>query len=122
LGFDSPRNQYPTATGLIKKQKKGSKMSRITRTVVSLFSSMQRRYLALCVAVASAVGGFVTMLVAAPGASATESAGAKAVKEATTTVSSEGVEIIVAVLTGLVALIALAIILPKAIGFIRRFI
>ena len=53
---------------------------------------------------------------------AIESEGAKKVKEVTTSVSGEGVEIIIAVLGGLVALIALSIILPKAIGFIRRFI
>lgn len=53
---------------------------------------------------------------------AVESEGAKKVKEVTTSVSTEGVEIILAVLGGLVALIALSIILPKAIGFIRRFI
>jgi hypothetical protein len=63
----------------------------------------------------------VSAFVAAP-ALATESEGSKKVKEVTTTVSTEGVEIILAVLGGLVALIALAIILPKAIGFIRRFI
>ena len=63
----------------------------------------------------------ISAFVAAP-ALATESEGSKKVKEVTTSVSSEGVEIILAVLGGLVALIALSIILPKAIGFIRRFI
>jgi hypothetical protein len=63
----------------------------------------------------------VSAFVVAP-ALATESEGSKKVKEVTTSVSTEGVEIILAVLGGLVALIALSIILPKAIGFIRRFI
>jgi hypothetical protein len=63
----------------------------------------------------------ISAFVAAP-ALATESEGSKKVKEVTTNVSTEGVEIILAVLGGLVALIALSIILPKAIGFIRRFI
>ena len=71
-------------------------------------------YVTVCAVVMSA-------FVVAP-ALAEESAGAKKVKEVTTTVSTEGVEIILAVLGGLVALIALAIILPKAVGFIRRFI
>jgi hypothetical protein len=53
---------------------------------------------------------------------ATESEAEKKVKEVTTQVSSEGVNIIIAVLAGLVALIALSIVLPKAIGFIRRFV
>lgn len=63
----------------------------------------------------------VSAFVVAP-ALAVESEGSKKVKEVTTNVSTEGVEIILAVLGGLVALIALSIILPKAIGFIRRFI
>ncbi len=53
---------------------------------------------------------------------AVESEGSKKVGEVTTKVSSEGTEIILAVLGGLVALIALTIVLPKAIGFIKRFI
>lgn len=64
----------------------------------------------------------VAALVPAGSALAVESEGAKKVKEVTTLVSIEGVEIILSVLGGLVALIALTIVLPKAIGFIRRFI
>lgn len=64
----------------------------------------------------------LAVFVPAASALAVESEGAKKVKEVTTSVSSEGTEIILAVLGGLVALIALTIVLPKAIGFIRRFI
>lgn len=68
------------------------------------------------------VASVVTSVVVAAPALAEESAGAKSVKEVTTKVSSEGSEIILAVLAGLVTLIALVIVLPKAVGFIRRFI
>lgn len=86
----------------------------MVRIITDACKRMRAAYIVLVVGLASLI---------VPGtALATESAGAKAVKEVTTSVSTEGVEIIVAVLTGLVALIALAIVLPKAIGFIRRFI
>ena len=42
--------------------------------------------------------------------------------EVTTQVSSEGVSIVLAILAGLVALIAAIIIIPKGIGMIKRFI
>lgn len=67
------------------------------------------------------LAAFTCLVVSAP-ALATPSEGAEKVKEVTTKVSAEGVEIILAVLGGLIALIALTIVLPKAIGFIRRFI
>jgi hypothetical protein len=86
-------------------------LSKMFRSVVTLSRTAKMGVIALV----------ISAFVAAP-ALATESEGSKKVKEVTTTVSSEGVEIILAVLGGLVALIALAIILPKAIGFIRRFI
>jgi hypothetical protein len=83
-----------------------------------MFKKLTSRMRAAYVVVLSA---FMSVFVAAP-ALATESEGAKAVKTATGLVSTEGIEIIIAVLTGLVGLIALSIVLPKAIGFIRRFI
>jgi hypothetical protein len=82
--------------------------------MLSLFTKFRAAMLTACV--------FVLCLVAVSPALAVESEGAKKVKEVTTSVSAEGIEIILAVLGGLVALIALTIVLPKAIGFIRRFI
>ena len=65
----------------------------------------------------------VAMFVVGPAASlATEGATSTKVKEIATTVGTEGVEIILAVLTALVTLIVAVIIIPKAIGFIRRFV
>lgn len=65
---------------------------------------------------------FVAAVATTGSALAIESEGTKKIGEVTTKVSSEGTEIILAVLGGLVALIALVIVLPKAVGFIRRFI
>lgn len=90
---------------------------KMVKYVSKALQSSRARLFTLCCVVGCVVLGAVPTL-----ALATESEGAKAVKEATTKVSEEGQTIIIAVLTGLVALIALAIILPKAIGFIRRFI
>lgn len=81
-----------------------------------LFSSIRVRY-AMVVASVTALA-----LAGASSALATESATAEKVKTIASTVSSEGVEIILAVLAALAALIAAVIIIPKAIGFIRRFI
>lgn len=81
-----------------------------------MFKSLRLR-IALVIA---SVSAFAVAFV--PGAMATESATAEKIKAVATTVSSEGVEIILAVLTALAALIAAVIIIPKAIGFIRRFI
>jgi hypothetical protein len=72
--------------------------------------------------VLAAVAAFATLLIVPAAGLAVESEGAKDVKTITTQVSSEGTEIILAVLAGLVTLIALVIVLPKAVGFIRRFI
>lgn len=66
---------------------------------------------------------FAVALAAVPGvALATETATEEKIKAVTSQVSTEGVSIVLAVLTGLVALIAAVIIIPKAIGFIRRFV
>lgn len=53
---------------------------------------------------------------------AVESETEKKIGTVTTQVSSEGVAIVIAVLGGLAALIAAIIIIPKAIGMIKRFI
>jgi hypothetical protein len=90
-------------------------MRKMFSTVQALGSKARTAVFAVCLAVV------VSVAVASP-ALATPSEGAEKVKEVTTKVSSEGIEIILAVLGGLVALIALTIVLPKAIGFIRRFI
>ena len=51
-----------------------------------------------------------------------ESETEKKIGTVTTQVSTEGVSIVIAVLGGLAALIAAIIIIPKAIGMIKRFI
>ena len=53
---------------------------------------------------------------------ATESETEKKLHEVTTQVGTEGVAIVLAILGGLVALIAAIIIIPKGIGMIKRFI
>jgi hypothetical protein len=85
--------------------------------IVSYLTRARAVYLAVCVACMGAVFAAVPMA-----ALAVESEGEKEVKKVTEQVSSEGIVIILAVLAGLVGLIAMAIILPKAVGFIKRFI
>lgn len=65
---------------------------------------------------------FVVGLVEAGSAFATESEATKKVGEAAGKVSTEGEGMMLSVLTAVVGLIALVIIVPKAIGFIRKFI
>lgn len=90
--------------------------------IMSSIKTALRRLAGVPASVRIMVLAACTAVVVAVPALATETEGAKKVKEVTTSVSSEGVEIILAVLGGLVALIALSIILPKAVGFIRRFV
>lgn len=97
------------------KQVKGSVMSKFVQMIVGSLKSVWVR-------TGAALAVFVTAVALPAGALAVESEGAKKIKEVTTSVSGEGTEIILAVLGGLVALIALTIVLPKAVGFIRRFI
>lgn len=85
--------------------------------MMKFLRNVRTRWLLACASVAAFILGALPA-----GALAIESEGAKSVKTITTQVSGEGVEIILAVLGGLVALIALTIVLPKAVGFIRRFI
>lgn len=96
---------------------KGNTIKMVKYVSKALQSSRARLFTLCCVVGCVVLGAVPTFALAT-----SESEGAKAVKEAATKVSEEGQTIIIAVLTGLVALIALAIILPKAIGFIRRFI
>ena len=70
---------------------------------------------------ALAVAGLI--LAAGPMAAlATESATEEKLHTVTSQVGSEGVSIVLAILGGLVALIAAIIIIPKGIGMIKRFI
>jgi len=70
--------------------------------------------------VLAAVGAL--MAVSPLAALATESETESKLKTVTTQVSSEGVSIVLAILAGLVALIAAIIIIPKGISMIKRFI
>jgi hypothetical protein len=95
--------------------------------IVSAFSyvthvvSAGRRRLAAGVLVAS-TAAFGAMVLSPLSAMATETETEKGVHEVATKVSEEGIEIILAVLTALVALIVAVIVIPKAIGFIKRFV
>jgi hypothetical protein len=80
--------------------------------------SVRTRYVALVAFVAA----FLTLAVSPLAALAVETETEKKIGTVTTQVSSEGVSIVLAVLAGLAALIAAIIIIPKAIGMIRRFI
>jgi hypothetical protein len=62
-----------------------------------------------------------TVLIA-PAASLAESETTKKVTTVASNVGTEGVEIVLAILTALVALIVAVIIIPKAVGLIKRFI
>ncbi len=61
-------------------------------------------------------------LVSAGVASATETATEEKLKTVATQVGTEGVSLVLVVLAALTALIAAVIIIPKIVGFIRRFI
>lgn len=66
--------------------------------------------------------GMGSLAALAPLASATPSETESKLETLSSSVASEGVKLILIVLTALVTLIAAVIIIPKAIGFIRRFI
>jgi hypothetical protein len=91
-------------------------MYKLVLVVRRAYTQFSVRVVGMCALVFSA------LLVGPAGALATESAGETKVKEVATQVSSEGVSIILAILGALVTLIALVIILPKAVKFIKRFI
>jgi hypothetical protein len=72
---------------------------------------------------AVSVMAFGALMAAAPvSALATETETEKGVHEIASKVSEEGVTIVLAILSALVALLVAIIVIPKAIGLIRRFI
>jgi hypothetical protein len=82
-----------------------------------VFASVNKRVLAVSTFV------FGALLAAVPASAlATETETEKGVHEVATNVSTEGVTIVLAVLTALVGLIVAIIIIPKAIGLVKRFI
>jgi len=103
-------------TVIITKIIKENKVKSLINTLRSAVQTTRYQFLAVCVFVVASLGVLPAL------AGATETEGEKKVGEVASKVGEEGVTIILAVLTALVALIALVIILPKAIGFIRRFI
>jgi hypothetical protein len=82
-----------------------------------MLKSIHSKYLA-----AGAFVGAVVMVAFPAAALATESGTASGVKTVAANVGSEGVEIVLAILTALVGLIVAVIIIPKAVGLIKRFI
>ena len=82
-----------------------------------LVSNTRYRVAMFSAAVAAAV-----MAAAPMSALAVETETEKGVKEVATQVSSEGVTIVLAILTALVALIVAIIVIPKAVALIKRFI
>jgi len=97
----------------------------IRSTVSKGFVRLKRSTVAFKVGVVTALTvASAAVLPAIASATETEAekhAGEK-ITEATTKVATSGETYILLVLTGLVGLIALVIILPKAISFIKRFI
>lgn len=92
-------------------------MYRVTKLMRKFVQGTKARYLALSVALTAGVLG------AAPASSlATEGATATKVKEIATDVGTEGVEIVLGILAALVTLLVAIIIIPKAVGLIKRFI
>ena len=71
---------------------------------------------------AAALGVAGLILAAGPVAAMATTETETKLGEVTTQVGSEGVSIVLAILGGLVALIAAIIIIPKGIGMIKRFI
>ena len=71
---------------------------------------------------AAALGVAGLILAAGPVAAMATTPTETILGEVTTQVGSEGVSIVLAILGGLVALIAAIIIIPKGIGMIKRFI
>jgi hypothetical protein len=83
-------------------------------TLISKFHSKWVTAVAFCTA---------ALVVTMPAIAAAEAGETKEkVKEVATKVGSEGVEIVLAILTALIALLVAVIIIPKAVGLIKRFI
>ena len=90
-------------------------VERISRAFTRMSAVVHFRVVAATMAVAGVVFGAMPAL-----ASASETE--EKLKSLSESISTEGVKLILIVLTALVALIAAVIIIPKAIGFIRRFV
>lgn len=93
-------------------------MFKITRTVTEALSTGRSR----AVAFVSMVVAAALMVMAPVSALATETATEEGVKKVAEGVGTEGVAIILAILTALVALLVAVIIIPKAVALIRRFV
>lgn len=101
------------------------KAGNVMRSMVQLVCSKLRKMsVAAQFKVMAVVTAAATGLVALTPASslAVESETTKKVGEVAGKVGTEGVEIVLVILTALVALIVAIIIIPKAIGLIKRFI
>ena len=93
-------------------------MSKMTQTVAKALSTGRNRTVAfVSMAVTAAL-----MVMAPVSALATETATEEGVKKVAEGVGTEGVTIILAILTALVALLVAVIIIPKAVALIRRFV
>ena len=90
------------------------------KKIGGFISTTRTRFMIACVAVVSSV--MVMPAIAAATETEGEKKAGEKITEAAGHVSSAGENYILLVLTALVGLIALVIILPKAVGFIRRFI
>jgi len=80
-----------------------------------MFSTLRSKVLGASAFVAAS-------LIVFPVGALAESEATKGVKKVAEGVSSEGVEIVLAILGALVAILVAVIIIPKAIGLIKRFI
>lgn len=87
------------------------------KSLVNALKSARTRVYMACSVVSAAL--FVA-LPAAAGATATPTE--TKVGEIATSVGTEGVEIVLAILAALVSLLVAIIIIPKAVGLIKRFI
>jgi len=86
------------------------------RFLKMLRSRVSLAVLAFCVVVGTTVPALL------PSAASAESATAEKVKEVAHGVGTEGVEIVLVILTALISLLVAVIIIPKAIALIKRFI
>lgn len=97
-----------------KSMRHGKEVKNMFSTLISKLHSKWVTAVALCTA------GLVVTMPAIASAEAGETK--EKVKEVATKVGSEGVEIVLAILTALIALLVAVIIIPKAVGLIKRFI
>lgn len=98
-----------------------TKGNQVMRSI--MFSLFQRSRKGLRSHMTLAVVAAIGVLALVPGvAFATETEGEKGVKEVATQISGEGTTIILAVLAALIGLIAISIILPKAVKWVKKFV